>query len=82
MTEKSHERGSLESKTSKIAEECLEESVADTYLERFPLIKDKSPEELKKIEKSLVRKLDWKFLPCITLMLLMKYVGPLLPPPS
>jgi hypothetical protein len=32
------------------------------YLERYPLIKDKSPEELKAIEKALVRKLDWKYL--------------------
>lgn len=72
--EKTNERVSLESKTSKIAEEQLEQSVLDTYLEQFPLIRDKSPEERKKIEKSLVRKLDWKFLPCITLMLLMKYV--------
>lgn len=72
--EKTTERVSLESKTSKVAEEHLERSVLDSYLEQFPLIRDKSPEERKKIEKSLVRKLDWKFLPCITLMLLMKYI--------
>jgi hypothetical protein len=42
------------------------------YLERYPLIKDKSPEELKAIEKALVRKLDWKFLPMVTAMLMMK----------
>jgi hypothetical protein len=76
--EKTTERVSLESKTSKIAEEQLEQSTLDSYLDRFPLIRDKSPEERKKIEKSLVRKLDWKFLPCITLMLLMKYVQYLL----
>lgn len=73
-TEKTNERVSYESKASKIAEEHLEQSVFDSYLEQFPLIRDKTPEERKKIEKSLVRKLDWKFLPCITLMLLMKYV--------
>lgn len=44
----------------------------DEYLERFDLIKDKSPEELKALEKSLVRKLDWKFLPMVSLMLIMK----------
>lgn len=44
----------------------------DEYLERFDLIKDKSPEELQALEKSLVRKLDWKFLPMVSLMLIMK----------
>lgn len=67
-------RDSFDSKTDKIGEECLETTGLENYLDRFPLIKDKTPEELQKIEKSLVRKLDWKFLPCITLMLLMKYV--------
>lgn len=41
------------------------------WLERFPLIANKSPEELKVLEKGLLRKLDWIFLPTVTLMLLM-----------
>lgn len=49
--------------------------VPPEWLERYPLIKDKSPEELKMLEKSLVRKLDWKFLPMVSLMLIMKYVA-------
>lgn len=48
--------------------------VRDEILERYPLIKDKTPEERAAIEKSLVRKLDWKFLPMVTAMLLMKSV--------
>ncbi|KAG9667422.1 MFS general substrate transporter, partial [Aureobasidium melanogenum] len=44
------------------------------WLARFPLIADKSPEELRKIEKGLLRKLDWIFLPVVTLMLLMGYL--------
>lgn len=44
----------------------------DAILERYELIRNKTPEELKAIEKSLVRKLDWKFLPMVTAMLLMK----------
>ncbi|KAM3418098.1 hypothetical protein BST61_g6303 [Cercospora zeina] len=43
-------------------------------LERFPLICNKSPEELAKLNKAVLRKLDWKFLPCITGMLLMNYL--------
>lgn len=42
-------------------------------LDRYPLLKDLSQEELDKLNKTVVRKLDWVFLPCVTLMLLMKY---------
>lgn len=52
--------------------EVEENAQRDEYLERYDLIKDKSPEELKALEKSLVRKLDWKFLPMVSLMLVMK----------
>lgn len=44
----------------------------DPLMQKYVLIKDKSDEELQAIEKSLVRKLDWKFLPMVTCMLLMK----------
>ena len=51
----------------------VEENVQrDEYLERYDLIKNKTPEELKALEKSLVRKLDWKFLPMVSLILVMK----------
>ncbi|KAI8689505.1 MFS domain-containing protein [Fusarium sp. Ph1] len=46
----------------------------DTILGRYELIRNKTPEELKAIEKSLVRKLDWKFLPMVAAMLLMNYL--------
>jgi hypothetical protein len=36
------------------------------YLSRYPLIADKSPEELRQIEKGLLRKLDWIFLPVVS----------------
>jgi hypothetical protein len=55
--------------------DCIEEApVSDELLERYPLLKDKSEEELKKLNKAVLKKLDWKFLPCITAMLLMKSV--------
>lgn len=44
----------------------------DEVLERYEIIRDKSAEELVAIEKSLVRKLDWKFLPMVSAMLMMK----------
>lgn len=46
--------------------------VRDEVLERYDLIKDKTPEERAALEKALVRKLDLKFLPMVTAMLLMK----------
>lgn len=42
------------------------------YLSKYPLLADKTDEELELLNKSVLRKLDWKFLPCITFMLLMK----------
>lgn len=47
---------------------------AAIWLQRYPLLAEKSPEELAVLNKAVLKKLDWKFLPCITLMLLMKYV--------
>lgn len=43
-------------------------------LEKHALLKDKSPEELKELNKKVLKKLDWRFLPCITAMLLMNYL--------
>ncbi|KAG9518634.1 major facilitator superfamily transporter, partial [Aureobasidium melanogenum] len=48
--------------------------VESTYLEGFPLLRDKSDEELAVLNKKVLKKLDWKFLPCITAMLLMNYL--------
>lgn len=46
---------------------------SDAFLQRYPLLRDKSKEELDKLNKSVLKKLDWKFLLIITAMLLMKY---------
>ncbi|SPJ81863.1 related to putative tartrate transporter [Fusarium torulosum] len=55
--------------------ECEENApVQDEVLERYSLIRDKTPEERAAIEKALVRKLDWRFLPMVTAMLLMNYL--------
>lgn len=47
-------------------------NVEASWLQRYPLLADKTEEELEALNKSVLRKLDWKFLPCITIMLLMK----------
>jgi hypothetical protein len=49
------------------------EGLHNDYLQGFSLLQDKTPEELKDINKKLLRKLDWRFLPTVTLMLLMAY---------
>jgi hypothetical protein len=51
----------------------IEGSLETPYLDRFPLLVNKNPEELAKLNKSLLKKLDWRFLPTVTIMLLMAY---------
>jgi hypothetical protein len=45
----------------------------EQWLERFPLLQNKTPEELKQLNTKLLKKLDWRFLPTVTVMLLMGY---------
>ncbi|EJT71086.1 hypothetical protein GGTG_12107 [Gaeumannomyces tritici R3-111a-1] len=70
--------GSVRSKSSSLKGDGVDTvedaAVRDPILERYELIRDKTPEERKAIEKSLVRKLDWKFLSMVTAMLLMNYL--------
>lgn len=49
--------------------------------QRYPLLAAASQEKLDALDKAVLKKLDWKFLPIITVMLLMKYVGLSLPLP-
>lgn len=46
--------------------------VRDPLLERYELIRDKTPEQLKALDRSICRRLDFKFLPMICAMLMMK----------
>lgn len=39
---------------------------------RFETLRHLSEEQMAKLNKQLVRKLDWRLMPCITLMFLMK----------
>ena len=47
-------------------------SEAETFLQHYPLLRGKTKDELDKLNKAVLKKLDWKFLLIITLMLLMK----------
>ncbi|PGH03226.1 hypothetical protein AJ79_07421 [Helicocarpus griseus UAMH5409] len=62
-----------------------EESVADQYGEgayippeqiqaRFELLVDLTNEEMEVLNKRVVSKLDWRMMPCVTLMFLMNYL--------
>jgi hypothetical protein len=46
------------------------EGLEDEWLQRFPLLQSKNAGELRVLQKSLLTKLDWRFLPTITMMLL------------
>ena len=60
----------LGSKTE--VEDLKDSPQRDPLLELFPILQDKTPEELEQLNRSVVRKLDWQFLPCITMILLMR----------
>ncbi|KAI9896618.1 hypothetical protein N3K66_008790 [Trichothecium roseum] len=52
----------------------LSESDLHTLRQRYPLLADASQEKLDQLNKAVLRKLDWRFLPVITAMLLMSYL--------
>ena len=63
------------SSTSKSAVEHIEDTPhPEHFLRLFPILQDKAPEELEMLDRAVLRKLDWRFLPCITMMLLMRWV--------
>ena len=49
---------------------AVEDSTRE-WLQEYPLLTEKTPEELKKIEKSLKFRLDYIFLPMVTMVLFM-----------
>ncbi|KAL4888037.1 major facilitator superfamily domain-containing protein [Aspergillus ambiguus] len=66
---------SLDDTNPKIAFENLENvGSVDQSLYLFPLLQHKSPKQLEALNKSVIRKLDYYFLPCVTMMLLMSYL--------
>lgn len=68
MAEDSTPKGSVEI----VKVEHAQTNPEAIWIQQYPLLANKSEEELAALNKAVLRKLDWKFLPCITLMLLMK----------
>lgn len=62
------------SSTSKSALEHIEENTPhpEQFLPLFPVLQGKTPQELEMLDRAVLRKLDWWFLPCVTMMLLMR----------
>lgn len=52
--------------------EQAQASNEELWLQEFDLLVSKPKEELEKLNKKVVKKLDWRFLTTITAMLLMK----------
>lgn len=65
-------RSSTDKKGNTTYIDNVEDASSRQYLAKYPLLLGNSDEELEKLNKSVLKKLDWKFLPCITMMLLMK----------
>jgi hypothetical protein len=73
MAQRTPSRQSRTSLSKDADAHVIEDAVADPYVDLYPLLAGSSKDELDKLNKSVLRKLDWKFLPCITAMLLMKW---------
>lgn len=41
---------------------------------RFPLLRDLGEAQMEALNNKLVKKIDWRLMPCVTAMFLMKYV--------
>lgn len=54
------------------SEKTAQQLFDDDLLSKYPLLHGQSKDELKEINRKVLKKLDYKFLPCITAMLLMK----------
>lgn len=76
LSAEQQERSSIEKDLHTI--EHVEKSggvvTADEILNRYPLLVGKSEVDMALLNKKVLKKLDWYFLPCITFMLLMNYL--------
>lgn len=54
----------------------VEEITPRAIQNRFDLLRDLTDEEMAKLNKQVVKKLDLRLIPCITIMYLMAYVFP------
>ena len=76
LSAEQQERSSIEKDLHTI--EHVEKSggvvTADEILNRYPLLVEKSEVDMALLNKKVLKKLDWWFLPTITFMLLMNYL--------
>lgn len=66
-----------EEKTEVDHKEAISQPVGRTPAEiqaEFPTLRDLTEDEMRDLNRAVVRKIDWRMMPCITLMFLMKLV--------
>jgi hypothetical protein len=73
MANPEEDRKSLDSaKDVKRVEEIVQSAASpEQLLQGWSLLRDKTQEERDVLQKKVLRKLDWMFLPCVTAMLIM-----------
>ncbi|KAG9254450.1 major facilitator superfamily domain-containing protein [Emericellopsis atlantica] len=76
-----HERSEIEMEKHELEEQVEErQPVEGAYIApeeiqaRFPLLRDLSKEQMDALNKKVVSKIDWRMMPCVTLMFLMNYL--------
>lgn len=76
-------RSSGQDAKEKLDAECVEKIPIGQHAEgayippeeiqaRFDLLRDLSKEQMEALNKKVVKKIDWRMMPCVTLMFLMK----------
>ena len=74
MTVQHHVDVTVEKDDAKVAEEQVETTVLTRaqIQHRFETLRGLNDEQMAALNKTVVRKVDWRLMPCITLMFLMK----------
>jgi hypothetical protein len=76
LSAEEEERSSIEKNLNTVehVEKSAGGAFADEILNRYPLLVGKSEVDMALLNKKVLKKLDWWFLPTITFMLLMNYL--------
>ncbi|KAF2461954.1 pantothenate transporter liz1 [Lineolata rhizophorae] len=68
------EKTSIELEAAKSAAEHVDNATVRRHMEAPPLVRDLTPEERKRLEAHLVRKIDFRLLPMIVIMYILNYL--------
>lgn len=70
--------GSIDCQTDHLEEKAPQPKpiTPNEIQQRFSLLQNLSGEQMEILNKKVVKKLDWRMMPCITMMFLMSYVYP------